>query len=107
MRRKQPTETLIRVKVVPRSSRTEILGKENDVYRVKMTDPPVEGKANKALIALLAEKLGIAKRDIEITAGKTSRLKTVRVQGMSEVGVTQALAAESTQHSVKGKTTTP
>ncbi len=88
------TEALIRVKVIPRSSRTEIAGKEKDIYRVKITDPPVEGKANKALIALLAEKLGIAKRDIEITAGKTSRMKTVRVQGMSEVAVTQALEAK-------------
>jgi uncharacterized protein len=89
------TEALIRVKVIPRSSRTEIAGKEKDIYRVKITDPPVEGKANKALIALLAEKLGIAKRDIEITVGKTSRMKTVRVQGMSEVAVTQALEAKS------------
>jgi hypothetical protein len=86
-------ETLIKVKVLPRSSRTEILGKENDVYRVKMTAPPVEGKANKALIALLAEKLGVPKRDIEITAGKKSRVKTVRVYGMSEVAITQALEA--------------
>ena len=88
------TEALIRVKVIPRSSRTEIAGKEKDIYRVKITNPPVEGKANKALIALLAEKLGIAKRDIEITAGKTSRMKTVRVQGMSEVAITQALEAK-------------
>jgi uncharacterized protein (TIGR00251 family) len=86
-------ETVIKVKVLPRSSRTEIAGKENDVYRVKITDPPIEGKANKALIALLAEKLGVAKRNIEITAGKTSRMKTVRVHGMSEVTVTKALEA--------------
>lgn len=86
-------ETLIKVKVLPRASKTEILGKENDVYRVKMTAPPVEGKANKALIALLAEKLGVPKRDIEITAGKKSRVKTVRVYGMSEVAITQALEA--------------
>jgi uncharacterized protein (TIGR00251 family) len=88
-------ETVIKVKVLPRSSRTEIASKENDIYRVKMTDPPVEGRANKALIALLAEKLGVPKRDIEITAGKTSRMKTVRIRGMSEVAVTQALEAKS------------
>jgi len=96
-------ETVIKVKVIPRSSRTEILGKENDVYRVKITDPPVEGKANKALLALLAEKLGVVKRDIEITAGKTSRMKTVRVQGMSEVAVTLALEAENLEQRAKGK----
>jgi uncharacterized protein (TIGR00251 family) len=86
-------ETVIKVKVLPRSSRTEILGKENDVYRVKITDPPVEGKANKALIALLAEKLGVPKRDIEIASGKTGRLKTIRIRGLTAGEIAQALEA--------------
>ena len=86
-------ETVIKVKVLPRSSRTEIAGRENDVYRVKLTDPPVEGRANKALIAFLAEKLGVPKRDIEIVSGKTGRLKTVRINGMSEGAVATALKA--------------
>lgn len=88
-------ESVIKVKVLSRSSRTEIAGKENDVYRVKITDPPVEGKANKALIKFLSEKLGVAKSNIEITAGKTSRMKTVRVRGMSDVAVQQALEVKS------------
>ncbi len=86
-------ETVIKVKVLPRSSRTEIAGRENDVYRVKLTAPPVEGRANKALIAFLAEKLGVPKRDIEIVSGKTGRLKTVRINGMSERAVATALKA--------------
>ena len=88
-------ETVIKVKVLPRSSRTEIAGRENGVYRVKLTDPPVEGRANHALIALLAEKLGVPKRSIEITGGKTSRTKTVRVHGVSEAAARQALETES------------
>ena len=88
-------ETVIKVKVLPRSSRTEIAGRENGVYRVKLTDPPVEGRANKALIALLAEKLGVPKRSIEITGGKTSRTKTVRVHGVSEAAARQALETKS------------
>ena len=98
MRAEVETEALIRVKVTPRSSRTEIAGRENDVYRVKLTDPPVEGRAKKALIALLAEKLRIPKRDIEIVSGDKGRLKTVRVRGMSEVAVRQALEAKSNKH---------
>jgi uncharacterized protein (TIGR00251 family) len=86
-------ETLIKVKVIPRSSRTEIAGKENDVYRVKLTDPPVEGKANKALIALLAETLGVPKRDIEIVSGKTGRLKTIRIRGLTAGEIAQSLEA--------------
>jgi len=85
--------TVIKVKVIPRSSRTEILGKENDIYRMKLTDPPVEGKANKAVIELLAEKLGVPKREIEIVSGKTGRLKTIRIRGLAAGEVAQALKA--------------
>ena len=85
--------TLIKVKVIPRSSRTEILGKENDIYRMKLTDPPVQGKANKAAIELLAEKLGVPKREIEIVSGKTGRLKTIRIRGLTAGEVAQALKA--------------
>jgi len=81
------------VKVIPRSSRTEMLGKENDIYRMKLTDPPVEGKANKAVIELLAEKLGVPKREIEIVSGKTGRLKTIRIRGLAAGEVAQALKA--------------
>lgn len=88
------TEALIRVKVTPRSSKNRIAGKEKEFYRVTVTSAPVEGKANDALIALLAEELEVPKRNIEIVSGKTGRLKTVRVRGMSEVAVTQALEAK-------------
>jgi uncharacterized protein len=83
--------TDIKIKLIPRSSRNEILGREGDGYRVKVTSPPVEGMANKALIALLAEKLGVPKRDIEITGGKTSRMKTVRLHGLSEADIEKGL----------------
>lgn len=90
---KAETEALIRVKVIPRSSRTEILGKENDVYRVKISDPPVEGKANKALVKLLSEYLGVPRGDVEIVSGKTGRLKTVRIRGLTAGDITRALEA--------------
>ncbi len=103
MRAEVKMEALIRVKVTPRSSRTEIAGRENDVYRVKLTDPPVEGRANKALIALLAEKLRIPKRDIEIVSGDKGRLKTVRVRGLTAGEIDQALRAESKEHAACSK----
>ncbi len=95
MRAEVETEALIRVKVTPRSSKNQVAGKEKDFYRVKVTSAPVEGKANDALIALLAEKLGVPKRSIEITGGKTSRTKTVRVHGVSEAAARQALETKS------------
>jgi len=88
------TEALIRVKVIPRSSRTEIAGKEKDIYRVKITDPPVEGKANKALVKFLSEKVGVPRGDVEIISGKTGRLKAVRIRGLTAAGIAQALEAK-------------
>ena len=72
----------IKVKVLPRSSRSEILMRD-DLLTVKVSAPPVEGAANKALIALLAEKLGVSKSSIDILSGKKSRLKLLRVHGLS------------------------
>ena len=76
-------QSCIKVKVLPRSSRNQIIGREGDLFKVKLTSPPVEGKANKALIEFLAKKLGIAKGRIEIISGKSARLKTLRISGLS------------------------
>ena len=73
--------TRIRVRVLPRSSKNEVCGLENDVLKVKLTAPPVEGKANRALIALLSDKLRIPKSCIHITSGKSARTKTIQIQG--------------------------
>jgi uncharacterized protein (TIGR00251 family) len=73
----------IKVKLLPRSSRNQFLGKEGDVYRISVTDPPVDGKANRALISLLSKKLEVPKRNIEIVSGKRSRIKRIRVHGIS------------------------
>lgn len=74
---------VIKVKLLPRSSRNHIVGKAEDRYKIKVTAPPVDGKANAALIKLLARKLGIPGRDIEILSGHTSRLKTIRIQDLA------------------------
>jgi uncharacterized protein (TIGR00251 family) len=73
----------IRVKVIPRSSRNQIIKRAGEVVTVKLAAPPVEGAANKALVTLLSEKLGLPKRNIDIVSGKGSRLKLLRVRGLS------------------------
>jgi uncharacterized protein (TIGR00251 family) len=76
-------KTDIKVQVVPRSSRNQIIVDENDVFKLKVTAPPVEGKANKALKDLIAKRLGVAKKDVQIISGQRSRHKTVRIRGFS------------------------
>jgi uncharacterized protein (TIGR00251 family) len=69
-----------RVKVVPKSSRTELVGYLPDgTWKVKVAAAPEKGKANRALCAFLAEKLGVAKSKVHIVAGETSQLKRIRV----------------------------
>ncbi len=71
------------VRVVPRASRNEIVGVQGDALKVRLTAPPVEGRANEALIAFLAERLSVRKSQVEIVAGATSRRKVLRVIGLS------------------------
>lgn len=70
------------VKVVPRASHNEIAGVQGEAIRVRLTAPPVEGAANKALVRFLAETLKVPERDIEIVAGHKGRQKVVRVSGL-------------------------
>lgn len=89
------SKTNIRVKVLPRSSKNQIVGQENGTFKVKLTAPPVEGKANKALIDLLTKRLGLPKENAEIVSGKRSRLKSVRIKGLSIEDVKNLLNREA------------
>ena len=85
------TKTVIKVKLLPKSSRNQFVGREGGLFKVKVTAPPIEGKANKALLALLAGKLRVPKGAIEIISGKSSRLKSIRIDGLSEEEIVRAL----------------
>jgi uncharacterized protein (TIGR00251 family) len=70
------------VRVIPRASKNEIESVTGNALKVRLTAPPVEGAANKALIELLAERLKIRKSQIEIIAGQTSRNKMICIVGL-------------------------
>jgi uncharacterized protein len=72
------------ITVVPRSSRCEIAGIHNNTLRIKLTSPPVDNEANIQCCAFIAKLLGIAKGQVSIAHGKTSRRKVVRVDGVNE-----------------------
>ncbi len=73
----------VNIKVEPRSSRTGIAGPYKDGLKVKLASPPVEGKANKELIEVLAKKFGIRKKDVEIIKGAKSKNKIVKLHGVT------------------------
>jgi len=78
------------VRVLPRSSRNSIEW-EQETLKVRLTAPPVDGAANEALIALLAERLDLPKRSISIVSGATGRQKIVEIVGMAEEEVEKRL----------------
>lgn len=81
------------VRVQPRASRDATLEIRDGVVRIALRAPPVDGAANDALVAFLAERLRVPKRAIEIVRGHTGRTKTVRVAGTTRAAV-ESLARE-------------
>lgn len=73
----------LRVRVVPRARRNAVEGVEGEALKVRVTAPPVEGAANEALIAYLAEVLGVPKRDIALVHGARSRVKVLAINGLA------------------------
>lgn len=74
---------ILEIKVTPNASKNEILRWEENRLVIKIQGVPEKGKVNENLIAFLAKTLGIAKSQIEILSGKTSRLKKLEITGMS------------------------
>jgi uncharacterized protein (TIGR00251 family) len=82
------------VHVQPRSGHNEIIGLHGDALKIRLTAPPVAGKANQALIKFLAKQLRIPPSSIEIITGHTSRQKQVRVAGVSAKAIRTLLQAK-------------
>jgi hypothetical protein len=72
------------VRVQPRSSRSGVDGVHGDALKVRVHAPPVDGAANDAVIDVLADALGVARRAVRIVAGDASRSKVVEVEGLTE-----------------------
>jgi hypothetical protein len=72
------------LRVVPGTSHPGIVGRHGDAWKVRVTAPPEGGKANAAVLALLAGALGVPRGDLELTAGRSSRSKVVSFAGMTD-----------------------
>jgi uncharacterized protein (TIGR00251 family) len=75
-------EIILKVYLQPKSSKNEIVSPYRDGIKVKVTAPPVEGKANEALIRFLAREFRISPSCIEMIRGHHSREKTLRISGV-------------------------
>jgi uncharacterized protein (TIGR00251 family) len=79
------------VRVTPRASKSEVLGMIEGQLKVKIAAPPVDGAANAELIKLLAKYFSVPKRSVQLVSGETSRLKKIRVVGLSQLEINEFL----------------
>ncbi len=77
--RKTPDGWLLTLHIQPGAKKSEVVGLHGDALKVRVASPPVDGKANEALIAFIADQFGLPKRAVQLVKGDTSRAKTVLV----------------------------
>jgi uncharacterized protein (TIGR00251 family) len=76
---------LLKIKVVPRSSRKGVSGVVGDALKIKVHSPPVEGAANEELIEILSEEFEIKKTAIRIIRGHSSKDKVIEIEGIDSL----------------------
>jgi uncharacterized protein (TIGR00251 family) len=84
---------LLPVRAMPRASKNEIQGLHGDALKVRLQAPPVEGKANQALIRFLSEALNIPRSQLSIASGETGRNKAVLITGITKQQLIERLTA--------------
>ena len=70
--------------MIPRASKSGIAGTRDGALLVRLNSPPVEGAANSELIQVISDALGVPKRSISIVSGQRSRLKRIRIEGVTQ-----------------------
>jgi len=86
------SEAKISLRVYPNATRNELVGFADGVWQVKISAPPVKGKANKELIAFLSQLLGVSQSTLTLLKGHTTRNKVVAIDGLSQEEVTKRLS---------------
>ena len=82
---------IFKVQVVPRSSRSEVVGEHNGSLRVRVSSPPVEGAAHKELTHVLAKAFKVSRGAVTILSGESSRLKQVSITGVNSSALSDLL----------------
>jgi uncharacterized protein (TIGR00251 family) len=82
----------VRLRVSPGASRSEIVGRHGDVWKVRVTAAAERGRANAAVEALLAEALGVPRAAVTVVSGRTGRDKVVEIAGLAPGAVARRLA---------------
>lgn len=87
--------TRISVTVSPGAKRTELVGRHGEGWKARVAAPPEGGRANQALVTLLADKLGVSRDEVSLVAGHGSRRKLVEIDGLGPAEIARRLAERS------------
>jgi len=84
-------DVVLTLHIQPGAKQTEVVGRHGDALKIRLSAPPVDGKANDCLIGFIAKTLGIAKSRVALVSGAGSRAKRLRVEGVDAESVRRLL----------------
>jgi uncharacterized protein len=89
----EPQPVRVRLRVSPGARRPEVVGRYGDGWKVRVTQQPEQGRANDAVVALLADTLGVHKSSVHVVSGRASRDKVVELAGITRSDAERRLHA--------------
>jgi uncharacterized protein (TIGR00251 family) len=84
-------DVIVSLHIQPGAKKSEVVGPHGDALKIRLAAPPVDGKANAALLAFIAEKVGAGRTAVELVSGQTSRAKRVCIRQITSQVVLAAL----------------
>ncbi len=90
------SDVVLDIRVIPRAKKTAISGERDGALLIRLAAPPVDGAANAALVAFLAEVLHLPRRNVRIVSGERSRHKRVAISGITGATARERLACSPT-----------
>lgn len=98
-----PDAVVLAVHAQPGAGRTQVVGRHGDAVKIRVAAPPEGGRANEALLALLADRLGVPAKAVKLTAGATTRSKRFRIEGVDPAAFGDQLERAIDEGNVAGK----
>ena len=86
-------KTVISVRVHPNAAKNAVIGATDSIWHIRVSAPPIGGKANKELITFLSLVLGVSKSQIDIIRGYTARNKAIAIEGLSQDDLVKQLSS--------------
>src|SRR2546423_3887567 len=96
------TSTRLRLRVSPGAGRSGIVGRHGDAWKVRVTAPPEDGRANEAVLRLLADALSMPRAAVRLVSGHTGRDKIVLLDGVGPAQIERRLASATADRGRRG-----